>query len=149
MRLSPVPASPLVQPLVIALATSYLPAPSPSSVNLSSFSSRQCRHHPLPGPVQAPTWLEPPRRPHLHRLCWIRRCHDLPGRIPIAGTAPSPSPSSPLLDPSLPRPSRPDPHCWNRPVALPFIAFVGSVAAVAFSAGSVVSPSILPWALTP
>jgi hypothetical protein len=59
---------------------------STSSTNLSSFSHHRRHHHPLRGSTQAPTWLEPPHRPPLHRLRWIRRCRGLPGRIPVAAT---------------------------------------------------------------
>jgi hypothetical protein len=59
-------------------------ADAPAAPPTSSFSRRRCRQHPLPGPTQTPARLDTPRRP---------------------------PPSSPSLDPSLPRPSRPDPRC--------------------------------------
>jgi hypothetical protein len=59
---------------------------APTTPPTSGFSRRRCRQHPLPGPALAPAWLDTPRRP---------------------------PPSSPSLDPSLPRPSRPDPRCCD------------------------------------
>jgi hypothetical protein len=67
------------------LSASLAPmAISAAAPHPSIFSCRRHRSHPLPGPAQAPARLDPPRRP---------------------------PPSSPSLDPSLPRPSRPDPRC--------------------------------------
>jgi hypothetical protein len=82
--LSPVSASLPMQPLVIALATSYLLALTPQ---------QRLPFELLPSLVPSTPFARSGAGPCL------------------AGTAPSPSPSSPSLDPSLPRPSRPDPRC--------------------------------------
>jgi hypothetical protein len=74
---------------------------SPSSASPSCFSRRWHRQHPLPGPAQAPARLDPPRRPPIHHLRWIRRCRGLPGRIHIAATFPTRS-AVPLAGSRLP-----------------------------------------------
>jgi hypothetical protein len=61
-------------------------ADAPAGPPSSSFSRRRYRQHPLLGPAQAPARLDTPRRP---------------------------PPSSPSLDLSLSRPSRPDPRCCD------------------------------------
>lgn len=71
-------------PRACCAATTMLSSPGLVQPRPLSFSRRLCRQHPLPSPAQAPARLDPPRRPPLHRLRWIRCCRGLPGRIHLA-----------------------------------------------------------------
>jgi hypothetical protein len=109
------PASPPVQPLVIALATSSLPALTPSSANLLSFFCRW-RRHPLLGPTQAPTRLDPPPSPFPF-IAFVGSvvAAAFPAGFTAAATFPARSPvplvgsPSSRLDPWLSWPSQLDP----------------------------------------